>query len=67
MIIQFPASQEKAGVNKSIDNMEEFKLQPRDSFHLSIIQLNSIKHIITRDNKDFGSRIKNSGIKVISF
>ena len=66
MIIQFPVSQEKRGVNQSLDNMDNFKLQPRDSFHLSIMQLNSIKYIITRDN-NFGNRIKKSGINILSF
>lgn len=67
MVIQFPATQEKTGVTQSLDNIESFKLKPRDSFHLSIIQLNRIQHVVTRDSNDFGSRIKGSGINVISF
>lgn len=66
-VMQFPISQEKTGVNQSLDNMGMFKLKPRDSFHLSIMQSNSIQHIITRDNNDFGNRVKNSGIEVIPF
>lgn len=66
MIIQFPVSQEKIGVTQSLDNMESFKLKPRDSFHLSIMQLNHIQYIVTRDN-NFSNRTKESGINTISF
>ena len=67
MIMQFPVSQEKTGINKFLDNMDSFKLKPRDAFHLSIIQLSNIGYIITRDNNDFGNRIKDSGINIIPF
>ncbi len=67
MVIQFPASQEKKGVNQSLDNMDNFKLKPRDAFHLSIIQRNNIQYMITRDNNDFGNRVKKSQISILPF
>lgn len=67
MIMQFPVSQEKTGVNQSLENMDIFKLKPRDSFHLSIMQLNNIQYIITRDDNDFGNRIKSSGVNIVTF
>lgn len=67
IVVQFPISREKAGVNQSLDNIGNFKLKPRDSFHLSIMQLNSMRYIITRDRSDFGDRIKQSEVNVIAF
>ena len=67
MIIQFPVSKEKRGIIQALANMKNHKLKPRDSFHLSIMQLNNIQYLVTRDNNDFGNRIKKSGINIISF
>ncbi len=66
MVIQFPSSQEKTGVNQSLNNMDSLKLKPRDSFHLSVMQLNNIQHIITRD-KNFSNKIKGLGINIVPF
>ncbi len=48
-VIQFPASTEKDGVTRALDNIETFKMKPRDSFHLSIVQMNDVKYIVSRD------------------
>lgn len=62
VVIQFPASKEKDGIGQALSNVKNFKLRPRDSFHLSVMQLNNIKHVITID-KDF----EKSGISVLTF
>lgn len=61
-VIQFPVLQEKEGVSQSLDNIERLNFKPRDSFHLSIMQLNKVQYVVTRDKK-----FKNSGINVLSF
>lgn len=62
IVIQFPASQEKKGVRQALDNVDKLKFKPRDSFHLSVMQLNDVKHIITRDKK-----FEKSGVSILAF
>ncbi len=62
-VIQFPTSREKDGVRQALDNLEKLKIKPRDSFHLSMMQLNSIQYFVTRDT-GFSGR---SGLNIISF
>ncbi len=61
-VIQFPSREEAKGVYCSIENMGKFGLRPRDSFHLSIMQLNDIHFIMSRDTKFQGT-----GINVLTF
>lgn len=61
-VIQFPVSREKEGVSRSLDHIDKLKFRPRDSFHLSVMQLNGIEYIITRDKK-----FEKSGVKALSF
>lgn len=53
------------GVKKPLANIQEFKLRPRDAFHLAIMMDNKINTIITNDD-DF-SLWKKSGGEVVSF
>jgi len=62
VVIQFPTLQEKKGITQSLDNIDRLKFKPRDSFHLSIMQLNNVQYLITRDKK-----FEKSKITVISF
>lgn len=62
VVIQFPVALEKNGVSQALDNVDKLKFKPRDSFHLSVMQLNGVKHIITRDEK-----FEKSGVGVLTF
>lgn len=62
IVIQFPVLREKEGINQALDNVDKLKFKPRDSFHLSVMQLNGVKQIITRDKK-----FEKSGISVLTF
>lgn len=64
-VVQFPTSFEKDGVTRALDNIETFKMKPRDSFHLSIAQMNDIKYIIARDS-DFTKKDL-QGVNVITY
>jgi predicted nucleic acid-binding protein len=66
-IVQFPVGEEGSGVQQALDNLENFGLKPRDSFHLATMQKNQIQHIITRDGHDFGAKAKDIGITVLNF
>lgn len=61
-VIQFPPEKEEEGVYRSIKNMEDFSLKPRDSFHLSIMKLNNIRFIVSRDKK-----FQKTGVDVLTF
>jgi len=62
-ILQFPISRTQNGVGQALDNLENFNLKPRDSFHLALMQTNNIQYMVTRDQKDF----QRTGINVITF
>lgn len=48
------------GTNLALDNIKQYSLKPRDSFHLAIVQQNNIEMIITSD-KDFDEYQKAGG------
>ncbi len=64
-VVQFSSATEKSGVTRALDNIEKFGMKPRDSFHLSIMQMNNIEYIVSRDS-DF-SKKKFGDIKTITF
>ncbi|MGH2563880.1 MAG: type II toxin-antitoxin system VapC family toxin [Ginsengibacter sp.] len=51
------------GTIKALENIKSFKLKPRDSFHLSLMQDNSFDEIIT-DDRDFEEIKDSANIKV---
>ncbi len=63
-VVQFNDS--KNGVLKALENIKEFKLRPRDAFHLAYMRDKGIKEIITND-KDFLREQENMEIKVIGY
>ena len=60
-IIQF--SDPKAGTQKALEYVKNYKLKPRDAFHLAIMKNNFIEEIITNDS-DFERIKSNADIKV---
>lgn len=53
------------GINKALKNIEEFKLRPRDAFHLALMRANNIDSIATND-RDFIKNQKPMGISIQS-
>lgn len=53
------------GINKALDNVEQFRLKPRDAFHLAVMKDNDIDIIVT-DDKDFIDNQKSMGISIQS-
>lgn len=67
-ILQF--NNEINGINEALRNIKEFKLRPRDAFHLAIVKDNDVAHLISNDN-DFAKRKeqikKQIGVNIINF
>lgn len=64
-VVQFPVPIEKNGITKALNNIEKFGMRPRDSFHLSMMQMNDIKYLVTRDT-DFTKK-KFDDVDIITF
>ena len=62
-IIQFFDSQE--GIISTLQNIREYKLSPRDAFHLTLMRNNQLTTIVTNDSQ-FINQQEKMGIKVIS-
>lgn len=67
-ILQF--NNEINGINEALRNIKEFKLRPRDAFHLAIVKDNDVAYLISDDN-DFAKRKeqikKQIGVNIINF
>jgi len=61
-IIQLQSIQ--PGILQALDNMKQFELRPRDSFHLAIMRDNGISRIVSSDPKFINQQSK-MGIEVI--
>lgn len=55
----------KKGAEKAVDNIKNYKMKPRDAFHLSYMQDRGIKYIATND-KDF-DKIPSTVIKRLCY
>lgn len=54
------------GIEKALANINDFKLRPRDAFHLAIMNDNSATHFVSRD-KHFVKDKNQIGINIINF
>ena len=63
-VVQF--SNSKDGVRNALQNMNEFKLKPRDSFHLALAKDNKATCFLTNDS-DFCKRKDSVGINIENF
>lgn len=63
-IIQFNNATD--GIKNALENMNRFKLKPRDSFHLAIANDNSTTHLISND-ADFIRNKDHIGVNIINF
>lgn len=64
-IAQFPVLTEKDGITGALNNIEKFGMRPRDSFHLSMMQKNDVKYIVTRDTDFIKKKFDN--VDIITF
>lgn len=53
------------GIKLALSDLDKFKMRPRDSFHLAIMQTNNIKYILTRDVNDFNK--EGMGVNILNF
>jgi len=56
----------KEGIEMALNNINQFRLRPRDAFHLAIMKDNEVTAMVTNDQK-FTDQQARMNIKVINF